>query len=96
MRKLGYFHRGISCIFGKSIFDIREKGTIVVVGDIVPDSRVEDGPGLSVPIPATIAGGTGNFKGISGFAIITERLHDSRRALFLDVVLDMMHHTSLP
>jgi hypothetical protein len=73
---------------GTQVYDIRDNGTIVVIGDIVTDSRIGSGPGISVPIAAVIAGGTGNYHGISGSAIMTERFYDPGKALFLDVVLD--------
>jgi hypothetical protein len=87
--------QGAPISLGTQVFDIRENGTIVVVGDIVTDSRTGNTTGLPVPIAAAIAGGTDIYQGVSGTATITERFYEPGRALFLDVILDMMHSTSL-
>lgn len=81
---------------GTQVFDIKNNGTIVVIGDIVTDSRNGSGPGISVPIPAAIAGGTGEYAGVSGSAITTERFYDPGKALYLDVVLDMIRPFTAP
>lgn len=86
---------GAPISLGTQVFDIRENGTIVVVGDIVTDSRNENATGLPVPIDAAIAGGTGKYQGVSGTATITERFYEPGRALFLDVTLDIINSTSL-
>ena len=86
---------GAPISLGTQVFDIRENGTIVVVGDIVTDARNGNATGLPVPISAAIAGGTGKYQGVSGTATITERFYEPGRALFLDVVLDIIHSTSL-
>lgn len=44
---------------GTQVYDIRENGTIVVVGNIVTDTRSGNATELPVPIAAPIAGGTG-------------------------------------
>lgn len=81
---------------GTQVFDIKDNGTLVVIGDIVTDSRNGSGPGISVPIAAAIAGGTGEYTGISGSAIITEKFYDPGKALYLDVVLDMIRPFAVP
>lgn len=81
---------------GTQVFDIKDNGTLVVIGDIVTDSRNGSGPGISVPIAAAIAGGTGDYAGISGSASITERFYDPGKALYLDVVLDMIRPFTTP
>ena len=81
---------GAPISLGTQVFDIRENGTIVVVGDIVTDAQNGNATGLAVPIAAAIAGGTGKYHGVSGTAAITERFYEPGRALFLDVVLDIM------
>lgn len=75
---------------GTQVFDIKDNGTIVVIGDIVTDSRNGSGSGISVPIDAAIAGGTGKYNGIVGSAIMTERFYDPGKALYLDVILNMV------
>ncbi|MGH9975039.1 MAG: hypothetical protein ACRD8Z_04285 [Nitrososphaeraceae archaeon] len=86
---------GAPISLGTQVFDIRENGTIVVVGDIVTDSRNGNATGLPVPIDAAIAGGTGKYQGVSGTATVTERFYEPGRALFLDVTLDIINPTSL-
>ena len=86
---------GTPISLGTQVFDIRENGTIVVVGDIVTDARNGNATGLPVPVAAAIAGGTSKFQGVSGTATITERFYEPGRALFLDVILDITHSTSL-
>ena len=81
---------------GTQVFDIKDNGTLVVIGDIVTDSRNGSGPGISVPIAAAIVGGTGDYAGISGSASITERFYDPGKALYLDVVLDMIRPFTTP
>jgi hypothetical protein len=81
---------------GTQVFDIKDNGTLVVIGDIVTDSRNGSGPGISVSIAAAIAGGTGEYAGISGSAILTERFYDPGKALYLDVVLDMIRPFPAP
>jgi hypothetical protein len=86
---------GAPISLGTQVFDIRENGTIVVVGDIVTDSRNGNATGLPVPIDAAIAGGTGKYQGVSGTATVTESFYEPGRALFLDVTLDIINSTSL-
>jgi hypothetical protein len=86
---------GTPISLGTQVFDIRENGTIVVVGDIVTDARNGNATGIPVPVAAAIAGGTGKYQGVSGTATVTERFYEPGRALFLDVILDIMHSTSL-
>jgi len=82
--------KGAPISLGTQVFDIRQNGTIVVVGDIVTDARNGNATGLPVPIAAAIAGGTGKYEGVSGTATITERFYEPGRALFLDVILDIV------
>ncbi|MDN5845871.1 MAG: hypothetical protein L0H53_06305 [Candidatus Nitrosocosmicus sp.] len=82
---------GAPVSLGTQVFDIKDNGTIVVIGDIVTDSRVGSGPGISVPIPAAIAGGTDKYHGISGSTTTIERFYDPGKALFLNVTLDIIH-----
>jgi hypothetical protein len=85
---------GAPTSLGTQVFDIRDNGTVVVVGDIVTDARNGNATGIPVPIAAAIAGGTGKFKGVSGTAIVTERFYEPGTALFLDVVLDIIRFAS--
>jgi hypothetical protein len=85
---------GAPISLGTQVFDIRDNGTIVVVGDIVTDARDGNATAVPIPIAAAIAGGTGGFKGISGMAIVTERFYEPGTALFLDVVLDIIRYTT--
>ncbi len=82
---------GTPTSLGTQVFDIRGNGTVVVVGDIVTDARNGNATGIPIPIAAAIAGGTSAFKGVSGTATITERFYDPGKALYLDVVIDIMH-----
>jgi len=84
---------GAPISLGTQVFDIRENGTIVVVGDIVTDSRNGNVTGLPVPIDAAIAGGTGKYQGVSGTATAIERFYEPGRALFLGVTLDIINPT---
>ena len=86
---------GAPISLGTQVFDIRENGTLVIVGDIVTDARNGNATGLPVPITAVIAGGTGKYQGVSGTANIIERFYEPGRALFLDVILDIIHPTGL-
>jgi hypothetical protein len=81
---------GAPISLGTQVFDIKQNGTIVVVGDIVTDARNGNATGLPVPIAAAIAGGTGKYEGVSGTATITERFYEPGRALFLDAILDIV------
>jgi hypothetical protein len=85
---------GAPISLGTQVFDIRDNGTIVVVGDIVTDARDGNATAVPIPIAAAIAGGSGGFKGVSGTAIITERFYEPGTALFLDVVLDIIRSTT--
>lgn len=76
---------------GTQVFDIKGNGTVVVVGDILTDARNGNATGIPIPIAAAIAGGTSAFKGVSGTATMTERFYDPGKALYLDVVIDIMH-----
>jgi hypothetical protein len=86
---------GAPVSLGTQVFDISENGTIVVVGDIVTDSRNGNATGLPVPVATAIVGGTGKYQGISGTATVIERYYEPGRSLFLDVMLDYIHSTSL-
>jgi hypothetical protein len=85
---------GAPISLGTQVFDIRDNGTIVVVGDIVTDARDGNATAVPIPIAAAIAGGTGGFKGVSGTTIITERFYEPGTSLFLDVVLDIIRYTT--
>lgn len=82
---------GAPISLGTQVFDIRDNGTIVVVGDIVTDARNGNETAIPVPIAAAIAGGTGKYHGVGGTTIVTERFYEPGTALFLDVVLDITH-----
>lgn len=81
---------GVSTSLGTQVYDIRDNGTIVVVGDIVTDARNGNSTGMPIPIAAAIAGGTSEFSGVGGTATMTERFYEPGTALYLDVVLDMI------
>ena len=81
---------GAPTSLGIQVFDIRDNGSVVVVGDIVTDARNGNATGMSIPIAAAIVGGTSEFSGVSGTATITERFYDPGTALYLDVVLDII------
>jgi hypothetical protein len=79
---------GIPVSLGTQVFDIKDNGTIVVIGDIVTDSRIGSGPGYPLPVTSVIAGGTDKYHGVSGSVMTTEKLYDPGKALHLDVVIN--------
>jgi hypothetical protein len=81
---------GAPVSLGTQVFDIKDNGTIVVIGDIVTDSRIGSGPGYPLPVTSVIAGGTDRYHGVSGSVMTTEKFYDPGKALFLDVVLEMI------
>src|SRR5918996_792160 len=81
---------GVPTSLGTQVFDIRDNGTIVVVGDMVTDAGNGNSTGMLIPIAAAIVGGTSEFSGVSGTATMTERFYEPGTALYLDVVLDMI------
>jgi hypothetical protein len=75
---------------GTQVYDIKDNGAVVVVGDIVTDARNGNATGMPIPIVTAIVGGTSEFRGVSGTATMTERFYDPGTALYLDVVLDII------
>lgn len=57
--------QGVPVTLGTQVFDMKNKGEIVVVGD---EPSVE---AVGKPVSGVIAGGTGNFTGIRGTATLT-------------------------
>lgn len=76
---------------GTQVFDIKDNGTIAVIGDIVTDSRFGSGPGYPLPITSVIAGGTDRYHGVSGSIMTTEKFYDPGKALYLDVVFNTLY-----
>ena len=81
---------GVPVSVGTQVFDIRDNGTIVVIGDVITDSRIGSGPGNPFPVTSVVAGGTERYHGVSGSVAITEKFYDPGKALFLDVVFDLI------
>ena len=81
---------GAPTSLGTQVYDIKDNGAVVVVGDIVTDARNGNATGMPIPIVAVIVGGTSEFRGVSGTATMTERFYDPGTALYLDVVLDII------
>jgi hypothetical protein len=80
---------GAPISLGTQVFDIRDNGTVIAVGDIVTDARNGNATALPIPIAAAIAGGTGKYHGVGGTTIVTERYYEPGTALFLNVVLEI-------
>ncbi|TLX85666.1 MAG: hypothetical protein E6L01_05800 [Thaumarchaeota archaeon] len=73
---------GVSVTPAIQVFDIKGNGTIVAVGD-EPSMDAE-----GKLVDAAIAGGTGNYKSITGIAGLTEHKMEGTKVPF-DVVLDI-------
>ena len=58
---------GTPLSLGMQVFDIKGNGTIVVVGDEPTTDSVD------MPVAGAIAGGTGQFNGVSGMATLTAK-----------------------
>jgi hypothetical protein len=72
---------GVPVTLGMQVFDINGNGTIVVVGD-------ELGGAKEKQVVAVIAGGSGNYKSISGTAGLTEHKMEGTKVP-VDVVFDI-------
>ncbi len=82
---------GAPVTLGTQVFDIKNNGTIAVIGDIVTDSRIGSEPGYPLPVTSVIAGGTDRYHGVSGSVMTTEKLYDPGKALYLDIVFNMIY-----
>lgn len=80
---------GAPVSLGTQVFDIKDNGTIVVIGDVVTDSRI--GSGYSLPVTSVIARGTDRYHGVSGSVMTIEKFYDPGKALFLDVVFNTIY-----
>jgi hypothetical protein len=72
---------GVPVTLGMQVFDINGNGTIVVVGD-------ELGGAKEKQVVAVIAGGSGNYKSISGTAGLTEHKMEGTKVP-VDVAFDI-------